>query len=127
MRLDSPLLSIALGLLACGASDAGAFRFDSSSSPINGQSAGDVIDEDGLTMSVATVSDGATFWTEPSGMGIDSRGVAGATDGEPDKFNLPGGALDGQTEAIVSTAARHNTTIRRRSNHSATREDRDAE
>lgn len=79
---------------------AATFEFSSSSSPINGLVSGDVT-VDGVTMSLEAQPAGAVFRTGNSGMGINSRGVAGVVDPEIDKFDVLGGTAAGTSDAFT--------------------------
>ncbi|MEM1303341.1 MAG: hypothetical protein AAGG46_00505 [Planctomycetota bacterium] len=60
------------------------------------------IAQPGVAMSLATTVPGAEFNENGTrGLGSNSRAVAGATDPEIDRFNVLGGALDGQREGLV--------------------------
>lgn len=90
-------------LLLVGPADgarAATFRFVSPASPLAGQTSG-VLTDGGVTISLAALPDGATFNLQREGLGLNSLSVAGATDPEPDRFNLLGGALAGSSEAIA--------------------------
>ncbi|QDU91328.1 hypothetical protein Pla175_47490 [Pirellulimonas nuda] len=93
-------LSVCVATALAGDASAASFRFDTPASPLNGQAAG-VLVADGVAMNASALPSGGWFDVRSAGLGINSRPIAGATDGEIDKFNLLGGSAAGQPEAIA--------------------------
>ncbi|QDV76986.1 PEP-CTERM sorting domain-containing protein [Botrimarina mediterranea] len=81
------------------AAQAATFRFESSADPANGQAVA-AKSVEGRTMSIAASPAGAVLDFRLGGLGVNSRGIDGATDPEIDKFNLLGGGLAGESESI---------------------------
>ncbi|TWT95253.1 hypothetical protein Pla108_33970 [Botrimarina colliarenosi] len=82
------------------AAEAASFRFESTADPANGLTAATKSDG-GLAMSFQAAPAGAVFDVRTSGLGLNSRAIAGVSDGEIDKFNRLGGSLAGQSETLT--------------------------
>lgn len=81
------------------AAQAASFRFETSADPTNGLALATKTVE-GRTMSIAASPVGAVLDVRFGGLAVNSRGIAGATDGGIDRFNVLGGGLAGVSEAI---------------------------
>lgn len=100
MRTIYAVLVVAVITLFSGAVHAESFYFASPADPLNGLGSGDKTDG-ARTMSVVATPAGALFDIRTSGLGLNSRAVAGATDVEIDKFNVLGGTAAGVGESIT--------------------------
>lgn len=93
------ILLVIVGLMQTRAAQAAAFRFESSVDPANGQAVATKTVE-GRTMSIAASPVGAVLDIRFGGLGVNSRGIVGATDPGIDRFNVLGGVLAGVSESI---------------------------
>jgi hypothetical protein len=91
MRLVCCVVATALCVAEYAPGATAYFPFGANQAGIDGLAAGSTTRE-GVTMAVSAAPTGAVFFERGSqGMGIDSRGVSGATSDEIDKFSVVGG------------------------------------
>ena len=77
------------------------FFFGSRQAGVDGLANAEIV-ASGVGLSLSATPNGAVLSEISSGgLGVNSRGIAGATDGSNDKFDLLGGALQGQADGLT--------------------------
>ncbi|TWT88520.1 hypothetical protein Mal64_20030 [Pseudobythopirellula maris] len=100
-RLTIATAAIALLVLPACAAQAERFQFGSNANGVSGLTTATVT-EGPATMTLAAAPYGAVFnEASSSGLGLNSRAIAGVTDNSNDKFDVLGGAAAGEGESIT--------------------------
>lgn len=100
MAINRLLLAVCLLLLAGGSLPAEEFIFGGNLNGLAGQGSKTLV-SGRFTMTLEVTRDGAVMAeTDSRGLGVNSRGIAGATDPTSDKFDVLGGTLAGEADQV---------------------------